>query len=127
ISPAVGSMKPASSRSAVVLPQPEGPSRHTSVPWAISSDTLSRATASPKRLVRPRRTTDDTVPSVGWVKRSADPTPSGFCLTRVGSSASPRPNLPPLERRLALLHEGAAALDIVLAGKAARHQFVRQL
>ena len=30
ISPAVGSMKPAIRRSAVVLPQPDGPSRHTS-------------------------------------------------------------------------------------------------
>src|SRR5215475_15320498 len=35
ISPAVGSMKPAMSRSVVVLPQPDGPSRHTSRPCTL--------------------------------------------------------------------------------------------
>ena len=60
ISPAVGSMKPATRRSAVVLPQPEGPSRQTSWPCSISSETLSSAVRPPKRLVSPRRVTDDT-------------------------------------------------------------------
>src|SRR5882724_5177091 len=41
ISPSVGSTKPATNRSVVVLPQPDGPSRHTSVPCSISIDTLS--------------------------------------------------------------------------------------
>ena len=35
ISPSEGSRKPAISRSVVVLPQPDGPSRQTSCPWSI--------------------------------------------------------------------------------------------
>src|SRR5258705_8081706 len=58
ISPAVGSRKPAISRSVVVLPQPEGPSRQTSWPWSIRSETLSTTASSPNRLVRPRNSTD---------------------------------------------------------------------
>ena len=41
ISPADGSMKPAISRSVVVLPQPDGPSRQTSSPCSMRSDTSS--------------------------------------------------------------------------------------
>ncbi len=60
ISPAEGSMNPATRRSAVVFPQPDGPSRQTSCPCSISSETPSSAVSSPNRLVRPRRITDDT-------------------------------------------------------------------
>ncbi|MNP10291.1 hypothetical protein D3C76_1024360 [compost metagenome] len=41
-------------RSKVVLPQPDGPSRHTSSPAATSSDTLLSAVKAPKRLWIPR-------------------------------------------------------------------------
>src|SRR3982075_3113787 len=58
ISPAVGSRKPAISRSVVVLPQPEGPNRQTSCPWLIRSETSSTTASDPNRLVRPRNSTD---------------------------------------------------------------------
>src|SRR5258708_6027413 len=58
ISPSVGSTKPATSRSVVVLPQPEGPSRQTSVPCSISIDTLSTTADGPYLLVNPRSSTD---------------------------------------------------------------------
>src|SRR5438445_3925010 len=58
ISPSEGSRKPAISRSVVVLPQPDGPSRQTSCPWSIRSETLSTTASDPKRLVRPRKSTD---------------------------------------------------------------------
>ena len=40
-------------RRSVVLPQPEGPRKHTSLPLSTSSDTSSRAVNAPKRLVMP--------------------------------------------------------------------------
>src|SRR5690348_5048968 len=58
ISPSEGSRKPAISRSVVVLPQPEGPSRQTSCPWSILRETLSTTASEPNRLVRPRKSTD---------------------------------------------------------------------
>src|SRR5882757_7046314 len=58
ISPAVGSRKPAISRSVVVLPQPDGPNRQTSCPWSIRSETSSTTASDPNRLVRPRNSTD---------------------------------------------------------------------
>src|SRR5689334_23541389 len=61
-SPSLGSTKPAISRSVVVLPQPDGPSRHTSLPCSIVSDTLSTTAVGPYRLVRPRNSTDATSP-----------------------------------------------------------------
>src|SRR6185437_7927713 len=60
ISPDVGSRKPAISRSVVVLPQPDGPSRQTSCPWSIRSETLSTTASEPNRLVRSRNSTDAT-------------------------------------------------------------------
>src|SRR6266850_6964482 len=57
ISPASGAMKPATSRSVVVLPQPEGPSRATSSPGCTVSSRPATAATSPKRLVRPVMTT----------------------------------------------------------------------
>src|ERR1700730_15988752 len=58
ISPSEGSRKPAISRSVVVLPQPDGPSRQTSCPWSIFSETSSTTASDPNRLVRPRKSTD---------------------------------------------------------------------
>src|SRR6201995_3014222 len=58
ISPSVGSRKPAISRSVVVLPQPEGPSRQTNCPWSIRSETLSTTASDPKRFLTPRNSTD---------------------------------------------------------------------
>src|SRR5256885_10432120 len=58
ISPSEGSRNPASSRSVVVLPQPEGPNRQTSCPWSIRKETSSTTASDPNRLVRPRKSTD---------------------------------------------------------------------
>ncbi len=60
ISPALGSTKPAISRSVVVLPQPDGPSRQTRWPCSMASDMSSTTATSPYRLVRPRNSTDAT-------------------------------------------------------------------
>ena len=49
--------KPATMRSAVVLPQPDGPSKATSSPGAISMDSPSRARVAPKARVRSRSST----------------------------------------------------------------------
>src|ERR1051325_4199533 len=61
-SPWLGSTKPAISRNVVVLPQPEGPSRQTSLPCSIVSDTLSTTAVGPYRLVRPRNEEHTTDP-----------------------------------------------------------------
>src|SRR5882757_2645922 len=58
ISPSEGSRNPANSRSVVVLPQPDGPSRQTSCPWSIRNETSSTTASAPNRLVRPRKSTD---------------------------------------------------------------------
>src|SRR3954465_4755934 len=60
ISPSVGSTKPATRRSVVVLPQPDGPSRQTSVPCAIVIEILSTTAFVPYFLVNPRNSTDAT-------------------------------------------------------------------
>src|SRR5690348_11048672 len=52
ISPPSGSSKPAMQRSAVDLPQPEGPSRQTNSPSATSSDIALTAMVAPKRRVK---------------------------------------------------------------------------
>src|SRR5256714_15507523 len=57
ISPASGVRKPATRRSVVVLPQPEGPSSASSSPGFTSSDRPSTAPTSPYRFVRAFRTT----------------------------------------------------------------------
>ena len=49
--------KPATMRSAVVLPQPEGPSKATSSPGAILMDSPSRARMTPNARVRSRSST----------------------------------------------------------------------
>ena len=60
-SPASAVSNPATIRSAVVLPQPDGPSSATSSPGAISSDIPSSALAGPKARVSSR--SDTLVPS----------------------------------------------------------------
>src|ERR1044072_4006853 len=60
ISPALGSTKPAMSRSVVVLPQPDGPSRQTRWPCSMVSDMSSTTATSPYLLVRSRNSTDAT-------------------------------------------------------------------
>src|SRR5437867_3857582 len=55
ISPASGRSKPAITRSVVVLPQPEPPTRETSSPWPISRESPSTAVDAPKRFVRRSR------------------------------------------------------------------------
>src|SRR6185295_14484985 len=52
-SPEVGSSKPASMRSNVVLPQPEGPSREKNSPRRMSNDTSSTALTGPKCFEMP--------------------------------------------------------------------------
>ena len=49
--------KPATMRSAVVLPQPDGPSSATSSPGAILTDSPSSARVTPKARVRSRSST----------------------------------------------------------------------
>ncbi len=77
-SPVSAVSNPATIRSAVVLPQPDGPSSATSSPGAISSDIPSSALAAPKARVSSR--SDTLVPSRGarapWppAARPAEPT-----------------------------------------------------
>src|SRR5437660_937382 len=53
--PRVGSSRPATRRSKVVLPEPDGPSRATSSPGAMSRLNASSARVSPNLLPRSRR------------------------------------------------------------------------
>src|SRR5687767_3137981 len=53
--PEVGNSSPASMRSVVVLPQPEGPSSTTNLPYSSVSVESRTATKSLKRLCRLRR------------------------------------------------------------------------
>ena len=76
-SPVSAVSNPATIRSAVVLPQPDGPSSATSSPGAISSDIPSSALAAPKARVSSR--SDTLVPSrapAAWppAARPAEPT-----------------------------------------------------
>ena len=54
LSPDVGVSNPASMRSAVVLPQPEGPRKDRNSPARIDRFRSSAARTSPKRFVTPR-------------------------------------------------------------------------
>ena len=56
-SPESANSNPATIRSAVVLPQPDGPSSATSSPGAMSSDISSSALVAPNARVRPRSDT----------------------------------------------------------------------
>ena len=51
--PSVGTSKPASMRSVVVLPHPDGPSRLKNSPFGIARSMLSTAVKSPNRFVTP--------------------------------------------------------------------------
>src|SRR5664279_4989425 len=108
ISPALGSTKPAISRSVVVLPQPEGPSRQTRWPCSMASDMSSTTAISPYRLVRPRNSTDAT--RILPVLLSPFPFSGSEIFLRAG------------ERRLALFHERRTAFLVIVAGEALRHQ-----
>src|SRR4051812_511537 len=111
ISPAVGSTKPATRRSVVVLPQPEGPSRHTSVPCAMVNDTSSTTARSPYFLVNPRNSTDAT----------SFPSSTNQCEHRTGCRNSSAAR----EHWLALLHEGLTAFLVVAALEAGVHRRLR--
>ena len=50
--PEAGTSRPATARSSVDLPQPDGPSTATTDPAGTSRSTWSTATVSPKRTVR---------------------------------------------------------------------------
>src|ERR1043166_6278880 len=60
ISPDSGARKPATSRSVVVLPHPDGPSSATSSPGLTSSERSSAAETSPYRRVSALRLTPGT-------------------------------------------------------------------
>src|SRR5438445_3526638 len=63
ISPPSGVRKPATRRSVVVLPQPDGPSSATSSRGLTSSVRLSTAATPPYRLLSPRSVTPGIAPS----------------------------------------------------------------
>ncbi len=66
--PSLGASKPASMRSSVVLPQPDGPSSAKNSPCRMSSVSASTATTAPKRLLTASNCT-----SAGAVPSSAIP------------------------------------------------------
>ena len=55
--PPEATSSPASSRSAVVLPEPDGPTSTMNSPSAISSESSSSAVTSPNRLLTSSKTT----------------------------------------------------------------------
>src|SRR5687768_17147192 len=61
-SPALAGTKPAISRNVVVLPQPEGPSRQTSLPLSTESVTSLTTVCAPYRFVRPSSSRNDIPP-----------------------------------------------------------------
>src|SRR5262249_17765523 len=117
ISPAVGSTKPAIRRNVVVLPQPEGPSKQTSSPCSMRSDTSSTTGDLSYRLVRFRSSTDATQSLLA-------PSPAGSAgVPPALHQAGGTPALPGTaslagEHGRALLHERAAAFRIVVAVEA---------
>ena len=60
--PSVGSSSPAIMRKSVVLPQPDGPSKHTNVPSGTFRLMLSTAVNVPNRLVTSRSSRPDIAP-----------------------------------------------------------------
>ena len=55
IAPASGRSNPATRRSSVVFPHPDGPRSATTSPRSTQSEAWSTATTSPKRFVTPSR------------------------------------------------------------------------
>src|SRR5829696_4197429 len=70
ISPSVGSSKPATIRSVVVLPHPDGPSSARNSPGCTSRSMRSTATRSPNRFVTPRSTTSGFPPRSMWAEHT---------------------------------------------------------
>src|SRR5215510_8103498 len=64
--PALGVSKPASIRSNVVLPQPDGPSSAKNSPLAISKVSVSTAATAPKCLLTASKRIRDALPSAPW-------------------------------------------------------------
>src|SRR6516165_12111850 len=71
--PASGLSRPATRRSAVVLPAPVGPSRTTKDPSSISIERSSTASVSPKRLLTPFTLTSAMGRSFGESGRDGPP------------------------------------------------------
>src|SRR5262249_14971235 len=111
ISPAVGSTKPAMRRKVVVLPQPEGPSRQTSSPCSMRSDTSSTTGDLSYRLVKFRSSTGATQSLL------APPASAGVppALCQAGRTPALPGKSPAGEHGRTLLHERAAAFRIVVA------------
>src|SRR5690606_17910229 len=84
ILPAVGVSSPAIMRSEVVLPQPEGPSRHTNSPSPISKLTSPTAVKSPKRLVTFSNSTDAMRLSLDAAEEAEAELPANAGTTRRG-------------------------------------------
>src|SRR5262245_48590315 len=118
ISPIVGSTKPAIRRSVVVLPQPDGPRRHTRLPCSIVSDTSSTTASEPYFFVRFPNSPDATFPPCARfvpARHFKRQTPA-----RAGNSGSG-------EDRLALFHERLAAFLVVVALEAGIDEILREL
>src|SRR5690242_21074624 len=69
ISPALGSSKPATMRSVVVLPQPDGPTSTTNSPSSIARLTLFTAATAPNDLLRSEEHTSELQSHVNLVCR----------------------------------------------------------
>src|SRR3954471_10793583 len=118
ISPAVGSTKPATRRSVVVLPQPEGPSRHTGCRARSAARHYRRRPAGRTSWsIHAARRTPTHIPPLMPLMGSWKPTPRTAQIFQSGSG----------EDRLALFHEGLAALFIIAALEAGVHGILRAL
>src|SRR5690606_35406718 len=84
IAPLVGSSRPAIILSSVVLPQPDGPSRHTKLPFGTFSVTSSTAVNVPKVLVTPSRERPDIADGSDCMGRA----PSPPCTRGEGGAAA---------------------------------------
>ena len=90
-SPASANSKPATIRSAVVLPQPDGPSSATSSPGAMSSDMSSSAlTVAPNTRVRLRSETLVPPPRAAPVAPATPVTAGAAAVSFGGLSRCPR-------------------------------------
>src|SRR4029434_298179 len=88
--PASGSTSPATMRSTVLLPQPEGPSRERNSPGAASRETSATATTGPNALRSPET-------------RSAGAAPLTAADASRARPGSPRDLAPPARRPLRAL------------------------
>src|SRR5260370_42047967 len=115
--PASGISKPASKRSSVVLPQPEGPRSAKNSPWKISSDSAATALTPEKRLLTAsNRTSGGTIGSL----RDADArgTPSRLAGPFLMSAPTLMPDTPEHFQEKARAREGAGgATHLLLPGR----------